>query len=105
MTVVEGEPLQVGDEAVSSAREAEDLFATLATDGRLASETAAALVTAMDFLGLKRSEAQVAVAIQEVAPATENQLTKSEFLRFFEWMRGQAPATDGSDTNAIFCWS
>ena len=77
MAAAGGLPLQVGDGEVSSAQEAEELFETLATDGRLGSEAASALVSAMAFLGLKRSEAQVAVAIQEVVPATENQLTKS----------------------------
>ena len=68
MATAAGLAPEVRDGDVSSPREAEELFDTLATDGKLASEADTALVSAVAFLGLTRSKAQVAVAIREVGP-------------------------------------
>ena len=77
------------------------MFHTLATEDTVSSESAAALVAAVAYLGLKVTEAQVTVAVQEVAQATENQLSKAEFLRFSESLRVQPPATEGSDNRVL----
>ena len=102
MAGAEGHPPQRDVGEASFAQEAEELFATLAApDGAMRSEAASALVSAMDFLGVPVSEAQVTVAIQAVAPATEDRLTKSEFLHLVESLRRQPFTTEGGDSNAL----
>ena len=70
MAAAEAHHLEVHDRESSFAQRAEKFFDTLATEDAVNSESVAALVAAVAYLGLKVTEAQVTEAVQEVARST-----------------------------------
>ena len=101
MAADEAHQPEVHDEDLPFAQRAEALFDTIAAKDGVESEFVEALVTAVAFLGLKVNEPQVTKALHQVAQATENRLSKVEFVRFCENLRVQLPSTGGSHPHDV----
>ena len=101
MAADEAHQPEVHDEDLPFAQRAEALFDTIAAKDGVESEFVEALVTAVAFLGLKVNEPQVTKALHQVAQATENRLSKVEFVRFCENLRVQLPSTGGSHAHDV----
>ena len=101
MAAAETHHLEVPDGEDFFTQRAEELYDSIAFEDGVDSESAGALVAAVEtYLELEVTEAQVTEALQEVAQAKENRLSKEEFIRFSESLRAQTPETAGTGTQA-----